>query len=225
MENWKDVWYIFTNLPWNFKNIYLLGWIYHYNIVKLWGNSCLEWCFLTFCLLCPFPILNLFFILSSYILPTSGTPPLLIPIYTITLSWQFLLAPKNVFSPSESCILHHHFLCQFSQSHWSLLLVIICELLSLSSTCTFALSRSFFGSVFRLNLLPTFFQLRPMRLSKREKYSAGIIALWFRTGSGPPLSYLRRLITLCIIGHFSRREVKFLWLHLHCINTHNTIAR
>lgn len=114
------------------------------------------------CLLCPFPILNLFFILSSYMLLASGTPPLLIPIYTITLPWQFLLAPRNVFSPSESCILHHYFLCQFSQSHWSLLLVIIRVLLSLSSTRTLALGRSFFGCVFHLNLLPVFFQLQPI---------------------------------------------------------------
>lgn len=145
--------------------------------LKLWGNSCLEWCFLTFCLLCPFPTLNFFFILSSYMLPASGTPPLLIPIYTITLSWQFLLAPKNVFTPSESCILYHHFLCQFSQSHWSLLLVIIPVFLSSCSTHIFALSRSFFGSVVHLNLLPIFFQLQPMWLSKSEKYSTGIISL------------------------------------------------
>ncbi|KAM6279692.1 uncharacterized protein LJ264_002090 [Porphyrio hochstetteri] len=43
--------------------------------------------------------------------PASGTSPLLISIYTITLPWQFLLAPKIVFSPrggpNESCVAHH----------------------------------------------------------------------------------------------------------------------
>lgn len=82
--------------------------------------------------------------------PASGTSPLLISIYTITLPWQFLLAPTFVFSPvgspSESCILHHHFLCQFSQSHWPLLLIITCAFHSLSSTHT----ASFLGYLFAL---------------------------------------------------------------------------
>jgi len=122
------------------KQVTVLG-IFITILLKLSGNRCLEWCFLTFYHLHPFPVLNLSFILSSYMLtPASGIFPLLISIYTIALPWQFLLDSKIVFSPrggpSESCILHHDFLCQFSQSHWSLLLVINCVLHPLSSTHT-----------------------------------------------------------------------------------------
>lgn len=73
------------------------------------------------------------FIPSSYmLLPISGTSSLPTSIYSIALSWQYSLAPKIASGPSRKIyIAHHHLLCQLSQSHWSLLLVIIYEFHSL----------------------------------------------------------------------------------------------
>lgn len=76
---------------------------------------------------------------SSYmLLPVSETSSLPTSIYSIALPWQFSLAPKIASGPrndpSKNCIAHYYFLCQFSQSRWSPLLVIIWAFYSISST-------------------------------------------------------------------------------------------
>lgn len=113
--------------------------VFYYNIVNTVREQLSKMALSNF-----LPSLSLFsmklFILSSYILPRIWN------LSTTDLNLQLLCLGSSCWLPKSfsvqevvqvKAVLHHHcFLCQFSRSHWSLLLVIICVLHSCSSTHT-----------------------------------------------------------------------------------------
>lgn len=156
-------------------------------LLKLWSNSCLEGCFLTFCLLFPFPVLNLFFILSSYMILqhlellhywSQSTQLLCLGSsfwFPKLFSVQEVVQVKAVFSTTIF----------FASSPKVIgpccLLSSVCFILSLLHTLSI-LGRSFFGSAFCLNpLLSLTFDILPtaacVTLQKRKIFHWNYITI------------------------------------------------
>lgn len=191
MENSKEMWKIFTNPLWNFKKIILKKASYcagsfYYNIVKTVRQQLSRMVLSNF--LPSLSLSNIKIIFHSFQLHVT---PRLEPLHYRSQSTQLLCLGSScwlpkLFSVQEVVQVKAVFSTTIFFANSPKVIGPCCWL---SSVCFIPspldtlsiLGRSFFGSAFHLNPLPSltliFFQLQPVWLSKREKYSAGIISL------------------------------------------------